>query len=183
MDEKKELVSQLQITICPLKEVDIEKLDVVLRQHVRDWETKDILENEIQDIKNYMQGQKDKEGRNRKYIVARTSDGRVLGCMGYTDPDIDMITHFSDIPPDDTVELVNAFVDSEVFRSGGVGRRLFEAICDIAGIQGKKFVTINSGPRYRDSWGFYDKMCDENRGFIIGKFGPGRDANTWLKKI
>ena len=130
-----------------------------------------------------MAGSVDEYGRTRKYIVARTLDGRLLGCMAYSNPDPDMVKHFPDVESDQSAELLNAFVDNQVFRGGGVGRRLLEAVCQSAKAEGKQYLLINSGPRYRLSWPFYDKMTDENRGFIVGKYGPGGDANTWLKRL
>lgn len=178
----KELVSKFSIEIKPLVQQDIEKFDSIFRQHLRDQTTGEILEDEIAEIKDYMMGNKDDYGRLRKYFVAKFND-RVLGCMAYTTMDPDMVQHFPDLKPEDSIELVNAFVDSEVFRGGGVGRKLFDSLCDRARAENKKYLTVNSGPRYQDSWGFYDHLCDENRGFIVDKFGKGRDANTWLKKL
>ena len=183
MTTKSELVSQLQIEIKPLEQKDVELFDPILRQHIRNRDTGVILEDEIQKTKDYMRGGIDDNGRIRKYFVAKSVDGRVLGCMAYTNMDTDMVKHFSDLNPEETVELVNAFVDSELFHGGGIGRKLFNIICDSTRTEGKKYLTLNSGPRYKASWGFYDHVCDENRGFIIEKFGPGGDANTWLKKL
>ena len=183
MSVKQELVSQHQIEIKPLNIQDIEKFDPILRQHVRDRNTGEILENEITQIKGYMKGEPDEYGRTRKYFVAKSIDGQVLGCMGYTTMDPDMVKHFSDLNPETTAELVNAFVNSEVFRGGGVGRKLFESVCTAAKTEGKTHLTVNSGPRYKDSWGFYDHMFDENKGMIIEKYGQDGNAKTWLKKL
>lgn len=183
MTERKELVLQYQIEIRPLKETDINAIDPILRQHVRDRQTGQILEDEIKEIKDYMKGTKDEYGRKRKYFIAKSLDGRVVGCMCYSTMDPSMIEHFNDISPDESVELLNAFVDSQIFRGGGVGRKLFEAVCQSARLENKKFLTVNSGPRYKESWGFYDHMCDEDRGMIFQKYGQGGDAKTWLKKL
>lgn len=180
---KKELTSQLQIEVKPLEEKDIDLFDPILRQHVRDRDTGKILEDEIIEIKEFMRGASDKYGRTRKYLVAKSSTGQIIGCMAYSVMDSDMIKHFSDLPFSETAELLNAFVDSEVFRGGGVGRKLFESICQTAKSEGKKYLAINSGPRYKESWGFYEHVCDENRGMIVEKYGPGGDANTWIKRL
>ena len=182
-DKKKDLVLQMQVEIKPLEEGDIEQLDPILRQHVRDRYTQAILGEEIADIEDYMRGGKDEYGRSRKYLVAKSAEGRVWGCMGLTVMDPDLVKHLPDKDPKETMELVNAFVDSEVYRGGGVGKKLFDAICEMARAERKKYLTLSSGPRYKASWGFYDRFCDENTGMIIGKFGPGGDANTWLKRL
>ena len=142
---KKELTSQLQIEIKPLEEKGIDLFDPILRQHIRDRVTGEILNQEITEVKGYMRGKKDDYGRTRKYFVAKSSDGRIIGCMAYTVMDPDMVKHFSDINPQEAVELVNAFVDSQVFRGGGVGRKLFDALCASASSEHKKYLTVNLG--------------------------------------
>lgn len=183
MSRQKELASQLQIEVKPLELKDIDQFDAILRQHVRDRNSGEILEAEIAEIKGFMRGACDEYGRTRKYLVAKSSSGQIIGCMAYSVMDPDMVKHFSGLPSNETAELLNAFVDSEVFRGGGVGRKLFESVCQTAKSEGKKYLAINSGPRYKASWGFYDHMCDENRGMIIEKYGQGGDANSWLKRL
>jgi predicted N-acetyltransferase YhbS len=183
MASRKEFVSNLNIKIGPLDEKDIEKFDQILRQHVRSRDTGEILEDEISEIKGYMRGNKDDYGRLRKYLVAKSFDDGVIGCMAYSVMDPDMVSHFPDIDQTESVELLNAFVSSEVFRGGGVGGRLFESICNAARLEGKKHLVVHSGPRYKASWGFYDKKADENRGYILEKYGKGGDAMTWVKKL
>ena len=129
-----------------------------------------------------MRGGTDEYGRIRKYIVARDETGKVWGCMAYSTPDPDMVAHFQ-IGSDSATELLNAFVSSEIFRGGGVGKKLFDVICDAAKLEGYKSLVINSGPRYKKSWGFYDKMCEGNSGLIVEKYGKGGDAMTWRREI
>lgn len=182
MQSPKEFVSNLQIEISPLDADDIERFDPILREHVRDRQTGEIQEDEIADIKRYMAGGADKEGRIRQYLVAKGANGHVYGCMAISEPDIDMKRHFN-VTGEHEVELLNAFVSSEILRGGGVGRKLFEAVCDLARSQGKTTLLINSGPRYMKSWGFYDKMTDGDRGFIAEKYGKKGDAKTWIKAL
>lgn len=185
MSTAKEKVSSLTIEALPLKESDIEQLAPILVQHVRNRKTQELETGEIEDIQRYMRGGIDKdEGRTRKYLVARDQAGKVWGCMAYSTPDKDMKAHFG-VEEDDTVELLNAFVSNEVFRGGGIGKKLFEAICTAAKLEGKRQIVIHSGPRYRKSWGFYDKMCGTNTGVLVGKYGdPGEgDAMTWKKEL
>ncbi len=179
----KEPLNHIEVQIFPLSSSDIDQLEPILRQHVRDRDTGEILEDEISEIKGYMCGTADKdEGRTRKYLVAKDLTGRVVGCMAYSIPDRDMIKHF-DTTKEESSELLNAFVDKEFFRGKGVGRKLFNAICEQVKSEGKSKLLINSGPRYKASWGFYDKVCDENAGFIKEKYGEGGDANTWVKNL
>lgn len=170
------------ISIEKLKETDIDDLEYILRQHIRHYQTGEVMQNEIDDIKKYMRGGIDEYGRTRKYFVAKDSEGKILGCMGFTEPDPDLIKHY-DTNLEESVELVNAFVSSNVFRGGGVGLKLFNAICDIAKKEGKKQILLSSGPRYRGSWGFYDKVSDTRGDLLIDKFGPTRHAPTWIKNL
>lgn len=183
MDQRKELLGSHTVNISELRESDIEQMKPILETHVRDRNTHEILWNEISEIQSYMRGGKDNYGRVRKYLVARDETGKVWGCMAYSSPDPDMIKHFKIEEPNNVAELLNAFVSPEVFRGGGVGKKIFEAICTNAKSNGKNTLVIHSGPRYKASWGFYDKMCGGNQGMIIEKYGKGGDAMTWKKDI
>lgn len=178
----KEQLTLTEITVGSLMEADIEKLEPILLQHVKDRNTGEIIYEEIAAIKRYMRGEGDEYQRTRTYLVARTAEGEVLGCMAYAVPDPDMLAHFQ-ADPGNSVELLNAFVDQEVYRGSGVGRKLFEAVCQEAKSSGMTQLLIHSGPRYKASWGFYDKMCGENQGMLIEKYGQGGDAMTWKKAL
>lgn len=184
MDPKETLKSHT-IEVSEIRESDIEQFEPILEAHVRDRKTDKIVWGEIADIKSYMRGGKDGEERTRKYLVARDETGKVWGCMAYSTPDQDMVKHFNIQDPEKTAELLNAFVSPEVFRGGGVGQKIFGAICKDAKENGRDILVIHSGPRYKKSWGFYDRMCGENQGMIIGKYGdPGDgDAMTWKKEL
>ncbi len=169
------------LVIRSLEQRDIIDLEPVLREHVKDRDTGEIVEQEIQDIKSYMQGDLDTEECRRTYLVAE-HEGTAVGCIAYTTPDKDMRKHFSDTYVN-SAELVNAFVSSEYSHGKGVGKALFQRLCNKAKAAGFDYILLNSGPRYKASWGFYDRVCDGNKGFIVGKFGEGGDAKTWYKKL
>ncbi|MDO8621221.1 MAG: GNAT family N-acetyltransferase [Candidatus Levybacteria bacterium] len=171
----------INVEIHPLGENDIAQLEPILIQHVRS-DAGEILLNEIDDIKRYMKGGQDQYGRTRTYFVAKDETGKVLGCTAYSQPDPDMLRHFN-TTPELSIELLNNFVSGEVFRGGGIGRKLFTAVCNEAKKLGKKQLVLNSGPRYKASWGFYDRVCDESYGFLPDKFGKGRHAKTWKKAL
>ena len=179
---KKEHLQSILPTVEPLEEKDIEQLKPILETHVRDSETGEIIQREVADIQGYMKGKKDVFGRTRKYFVARDDKDNLLGCIGYTQPEPKMISHFN-TSPEESAELVNAFVSASVYRGGGVGKTLFNAACDRVKTDGKKQVILNSGPRYKKSWGFYDRLCDESKGFLIDYYGKGRHAKTWRKAL
>ena len=178
MDRQKDILQSHTIEVLELKEADIEQMKPILETHVRDRNTHEILPEEISEIESYMRGGKDDYGRTRKYLVAKDETGKVWGCMAYSTPDPDMVKHFNINDSEKTAELLNAFVSSEVFRGGGTGKRIFEAICNDAKTNGKDLLVIHSGPRYKLSWGFYDKMCGGNQGMIVEKYGKGGDAMT-----
>lgn len=68
MAGSKKLVSQFQIEVKPLEEMDVAQLDAVLRQHVRDRFTGEILGEEIAGIEACMGGARDEYSRTRKYL-------------------------------------------------------------------------------------------------------------------
>ncbi len=104
---------KIEVKINNLNEEDIEHLEPILREHVRDRDTGEILENEIEKYKRYMLGEKDDDGRKRIYLVAKGEDGEVLGCMAYAlRSDKMMEEHFKKqgVDAKDCAELLNAFV-------------------------------------------------------------------------
>lgn len=181
MNDKENLPLQ-QIEIAPLIELDIDELVPILHQHIRDSKTKEVHKDEVKSIVEYMRGKPDEEGRIRNYLVAKDSNGNVIGCMAYTKPERDMEIHLN-TNKDESIELMSGFVSQEVYRGGGVGKQLFESACSIAKNMGKKQVVYYSGPRYKKSWGFHDKMADKSAGYMRDKFGEGIHAKTWIKYL
>lgn len=178
MATKTETLPSDHIEISLLKETDIDQFSPILEAHVRDRTTGEVLTSEINEIKGYMRGVEDENGRTRSYFVARDKMGKVLGCMAYSTPDPDMIKHFQLENPDENIELLNAFVSPEIFRGGGVGRKLLQKIIGEGKILGKRQLLINSGPRYQKSWGFYDKFAEQTD-YIQNKYEEGGHAKTW----
>lgn len=189
-ESKKE---KIDIDVTPLQEKDVAELDSILREHIRDRKTGEIEEKEIERLAGFMRGnheQTDGKVRVRNFLVAKDKNGKVLGCMAHAQPEQQMIEHFGRALnmdhqelEDKSAELLHAFVSSDIFRGSGVGRELFSAICEAAKKDGKELILVNSGPRYAASWGFYDKMEMKRCGYIIGKYGEGGDAMTWVKSL
>jgi len=174
-----EKIGASDVTVNLLVGSDVSNLETVLMQNVVDPETGEKFTAEIDKIMGYMRGQKDEYGRRRKYFVAKDAQGKVIGCMAYSVPDPDMLVHFA-TNTEESAELLNAFVDDD-WKGKGVGRKLFNAVCEGVQMGGRKMLLVNSGPRYEKSWPFYDNVCDQNTGFIKDKYGIDRDANTWVK--
>jgi GNAT superfamily N-acetyltransferase len=168
------------IVVRAISRSDIDVLETIVRQHVRDLHTHEVVESEVQAIIEYMGGATDPNGHTRQYLVACDNSDIPIGCMAVAIPDQDMLKHFN-TAADNSVELLNAFVSQSYYRGKGVGRRLFEAACTCGRALGADYLLVNSGPRYQNSWGFYDRVCDNEHGFIDHKYGPGRHAKTWKK--
>jgi len=177
------LSSNTVFTVRRLKEPDIAALDAILRDHVRDLHSGAIVDSEIQAIHGYMQGMPDETGRGRRYQVVSDDEGRVLGCMALARPESRMAQHFGAAVAGTAVELLNAFVASSHLHGKGVGRLLFSRLCEMGATEGAAYLLVNSGPRYRRSWGFYDRVCDSSHGFIDDYYGAGRHAKTWMKAL
>lgn len=184
---------KIDVDITPLQEKDIADLDLILQEHVKDRNTGEILEKEIAEIEGFMIGNHEQingKVRERIFFVAKDRTGKILGCIAYAQPEQQMIDHFVKALKMDkqelenkSAELLHAFVSSKVFRGSGVGGELFRAISEAAKKSGKELILVNSGPRYKTSWEFYDKMDMKRCGYIIGKYGEGGDAMTWAKRI
>ena len=135
-------MEKTHVEVLPLIKKDIPKLIEIASQHIIDEETGEVLWEEINEIKSWMNGNFDHFGRIRKYFVAKNEKGEVLGSMAYSEPNPDMLSHFKTTSRK-SGELSNAFVSSSVFRGQGVGRQILEAIFDTARKDGKKLYVIH----------------------------------------
>jgi predicted N-acetyltransferase YhbS len=181
VDQKK--ISNIHISVNPLVKGDIPQLEPILRQHIKDRYTEDVDEEEVRSIIEYMRGnaEESRGGNARRYLVAKNQEGRVIGCVSCSEPEQDMLEHFG-VSIDEAAEGLNLFVDN-TFSNQNVGTELVENMFNAARTEGKKYVIVNSGPRYMKAWSFHDKMFDERRGFMVGKYGSGGDAMTWIKTL
>lgn len=174
------------IIVRPLKPGDITQLKPILEEHVRDRNTGEIITEEVTNITRCMSGLVGSDGRVRKYLVAEHG-GRILGCMGWSEPDGRMLEHIQTTTAD-AAEALNAFVAREVFRGGGVGRQLFRGLCQAVRDEGKTLLVANSGPRYETSWPIHDHFFsglqeDGRTGLLNDYYGPGGHAMTWVKHL
>jgi N-acetylglutamate synthase-like GNAT family acetyltransferase len=80
-------------------------------------------------------------------------------------------------------ELLNAFVGKAYMGGKGVGAALLKAACELALKSGARNLVVNSGPRYFSNWGFYDRLFEKDCGIILNKYGEGRHAKTWIKRL
>jgi GNAT superfamily N-acetyltransferase len=163
---------------------DLAALEPILKAHVRDRHSGAIISAEVDAILRQMQGQADALGRVRQYWVAQAADGSVIACMAWAVPEARMVQHFmgDTAAPHGAIELLNAFVHPTL-PGQGVGRALFDAICAQGRLANASWLWVNSGLRYAANWGFYDRVCDADHGFIDDFYGPGRPAKTWYKRL
>lgn len=169
-------------SVRPLQPGDIASLEPVLREHICDLNTGEVVESEINLVLGYMRGGLDSAGRLRLYYVACDIFGNAFACMAISAPDTFMSTHFG-TNITESVELLNAFVRSDRMRGQGIGRALFNAICMHGRTNNARYLLVNSGPRYKTSWDFYDRIFDSAHGFIENYYGPARHAKTWKKDL
>lgn len=171
-----------KITTRKLRVPDIIKLESVLREHIRHAESGEVIESEVSRILQCMDGKADMHERTLSFLVA-TDHKNVLGCVAYATPTKQTRDHFG-VSNSDAVELLHLFVSSKVSSGLGVGRALVMALCAHARLQGKRVVVVVSGPRYRNSWGFYDKTFDRRAGDLTLSYPDGvAKAQTWIKNI
>jgi ribosomal protein S18 acetylase RimI-like enzyme len=175
-------VSPRNWLVRPFQPDDIPSLEPILREHILDLMTGEVVEEEVRSVLAYMQGAPDSLGRIREYQVACDASGQAIACMAISQPDPQMSRHFA-VNETEAVELLNAFVRSDLFRGNGIGRMLFDASCMRGQARNALYLLVNSGPRYKHSWGFYDRVCDTCHGFIEHYYGIARHAKTWKKSL
>ena len=172
-----ELVIAPDIQIEPLKPTDVEGLLSILREDVRDRDTGEVIESDIQKIQGFMRGEKDEHGRVRKYLVARGDDDRVYGCMAYSSPpDPDIVSLFKS-DPIHSAQLLDVFVPDP-----DVASKLLNRLCIQAAKEGKRQLWIASNLRYESYWVFFEKMCGRPKGFFW-RSGEQGHTEIWLKSL
>lgn len=170
-----------QIVIEPLQEGDIDDTRYILEEHVRRMDTREVIKEEIEDDLERMRRSLNPQSEEH-FFVAKTIAGLLLGLMGYGEPTKIMLkaTH-SD--PKNTTELFLAHV-ANAYQRQGVGHQLIATIEREARSRGKRWLILNSGPRYKDSgWGFYDRIGYKRVGWLPNLYGSGYHAMVWKKDL
>lgn len=156
---------------------DGEKIRPILETWVRDRDTGEVQSGEIKGIMSAVEKAATGEG-DKKYLVAQTAGGQVLGLVGYTNPSEEMLTYSTTERP---TEMINLFV-AKTERRQGVGSFLLQSLQRQAAEQGFTELVVNSGPRYEPAHDFYDIKL-ERVGMIPGLYGPGGDAPVWRQEL
>ena len=174
------VVGPSQPRIRLIKEEDIEAVTSILKQWVRHWETRDIIQDEIDEI--VLSIEKSINGENNyRYFLAESQSGEVQGIVGYRLPDKRMLDFTTS---DKAIELTNFYIGND-FRGKGIGKALFQKLERAASEEGFDQVVLNSGPRYKDTaWPFYDSYPGLGRvGTAKDMYGQGIDAPVWRKDL
>jgi len=157
---------------------DGELIRPILETWVRDRTTGEVQTEEINGIIYAVEEAAVGEG-DKKYLVAQSAGGQVLGLMGYTAPSEEMLPYSTTDRP---TEIINAFVDKAA-RGQGVGSFLLQSLQRQAADQGYTELVVNSGPRYEDTaHAFYDSKL-ERVGIIPDLYGSGGDAPVWRQVL
>lgn len=165
---------------------DLDSLKTILEKSLIDAENGQPITDEIESVLERISLSIESSESPIRYRVAESSDGQILGVMGITRPDEDMAQYAH--TPETCVELVNAFVDPSI-RKTGAGRRLVEDLLADAKEKGATEVVVNSGPRYKQTgWPFWAKVISkkndvENEGYgetalLIEKYGKDLDGKS-----
>lgn len=176
-EESQEFLTPDAVNVRPLQQTDIDQVVPILQEWVRDAQTGQVIEAEVQDILGKMEASLE-EGSDRTYYTAEL-DGEILGVMALAAPSPEMIEIAS---TDNPVEIVNAFVSGKA-QGKGVGKKLLESLAETAKESGFTELIVNSGPRYKNAWGFYTKNMGEPVRILRDQYGPGLDAPVWSKAL
>ncbi len=160
---------------------DLIKLKPILETWIKNRNTGEPIPEEVEEDLQFLRDSIKGQG-NRTYLVAETTDNKVVGMIGLTSPGQRMLEFATTSNP---TELINAYVDKSRRGGGGVGTALVQALEKVARQRGFTEILLNSGPRYKNTgWGFYDKLSGFERvGIAVKMYGEGGDAPVWRKEL
>lgn len=165
--------------VRPATKADLPALRGILQTWVR--YQGELLQEEVDDDVHHIE-ESLKGKNNESYLVAQTTDGKVIGMMGLVpEPKSEVKQHAATERP---MELVRVYVDRDFRLGRGVGTALIREIEQLAKSQGATEILLDSGPRYKESGhGFYDKMGYQRVGVNKDFYGEGGDAVVWQKLL
>lgn len=156
---------------------DTEGVKLILADHVVD--PNGVRKDEIDEIIHQMLHGRDRDNREIIHLVAHDKAGNVIGCIGYSLIADEVLRELYGVETEIAGEILHLFVSKDVYRGGGVGTRLFSAVCQELSQRGKLIALFDVGIRYRDSWGFFDQIGAMPGKLIPDRYGPGIHAKTW----
>jgi len=157
---------------------DLALIQIILEQWVRHWKNNQLIPEEIAGIIKNMENSLTSE--DSSFYIAETPKDGIIGVVGIKTPS-EKMKEFT--TSQKAVELVNFFVDKKHRGGKGVGSTLLRRIESEVIKVGKDQIVLNSGRRYQESWGFYDKIGFERVGIAKDIYGVGNDAPVWLKQV
>ncbi|KKR63108.1 hypothetical protein A2210_02745 [Candidatus Woesebacteria bacterium RIFOXYA1_FULL_40_18] len=170
-----------QGSVRELRLDDLDSLRPILSTWIKDRDTGETLPGEVEEDLEIM-GDSAQGKNDRKYFVAEDVEGKVIGVIGFKNPDPRMLKYCQTSNP---AELVNAYVSADQRAGKGAGKALVAKLEAEAIKEGRTEIVLNSGPRYKETgWGFYDKLPGYQRVRIaVGYYGEGGDAPVWRKEL
>lgn len=162
------------------KEQDIPSLRPILDTWIRDRNTGQLIQTEIEEVLLDVKGSVSSTN-NITYLVAEKTDGEVIGMLGFRAPEEKMLPYVSTQNP---AEMINAYVDKNHRGGKGVGRALVSKVEELAKQKGHTEIIFNSGPRYRYSgWAIWVRIFGEPVAVAKDYYGKGGDAMVWRKLL
>lgn len=170
---------QFQGTIRPFLEVDLQQVMRILLEGVVDPDTNEPIRYEIEEILSTMKKSL-YVNSTREYLVATDISNKVVGVIGRQLPDERMLEFKKTVNPG---EMINVFISKDVPEQG-VGRAMVTEFEKKSKEKGFTELLVNSDPRYKKYWPFYDGLPGwEKAGIAMGYYGEGRDAPVWRKNL
>ncbi|HRV75773.1 MAG: GNAT family N-acetyltransferase [Candidatus Nomurabacteria bacterium] len=159
---------------------DIDELRPVFNECIRDRETGEVIEDEVDEDLKLIERVARGEETDKRYYVASIG-GRVVGGMGFKTKLDEAVRSYA--KTDNPMEVVMAYVSTQA-RGSGAGRALLRRIEEDARKMGFLELLVNSGPRYVESgWGFYDRTIGGKLGFLANYYGEGANAALWREDL
>lgn len=162
-----------------LRNADLPAVQELLEDWIREPASREVLGDEVVTVMAEMKEALESSPSSR-FWVAADAESSVIGTIGLRPPSQEMLTFSQGHRPG---ELVHAFI-KKGSQERGTGTLLVNNLEAVAKRTGYDEVLVNSGPRYADSWGFYDQLKGfERRGTAKDFYGQGQHARVWGKLL
>ncbi len=163
-------------TIRLAREGDGASLRSILETWIRDPDTKQVIDDEIEEVLEAVKQSAKNQGE-ATYFVAETLQGEVIGMMGFRPPEEKMKPYVTTSKP---AELISAYVAQNHRGGRGVGHALVNTVRQRAKEKGYTEIILNSGPRYKFSgWPIWMRLFGKPVAVAKEYYGEGGDAPIW----
>lgn len=176
--ERKLPTSSLNIRMLSLNRP--QEIRAILESNIINGQHLPII-SEIEAVIKRMQDSVNNPDSFPRFLVATFSDGAVAGVMGLNRINEDLINR--GIDAETTIEIINAYVDTNITRNG-VGGELLTNLRHIAVTLGFKRIAVISGPRFKEKGHeFWTKHFGKPIDTLKSYYGDGNDAKLWLYQL